>query len=221
MIVLNIRPNLSPLHRALSDLGAKQMPFATMLALNRLASGVSQTESDAVRETFENPTPFTQRGFFVTSATKARPIAFVSAKDIQAQYLRPYLDGGLRFLGSKRAMLVPKSVATNQYGNLSRNKLKSLKGKPGIFIGPVKTKSGETINGVWQRAQPAKLAKGGRKAKIARPVGGLKLLIRFEDTTPVPKHFPFVERARAYLHRNARGEFERALREAVASARRR
>lgn len=221
MLSINISADLSGLQRGLRAFGAKQVPFATALTLTRLAQGVSDQESDAVRETFDNPTPFTQKGFRVQPATKADQVAFVFAKDIAAQYLAPYVFGGPRWLGSKRAMLVPKGVATNQYGNLPRGKLQALKGKPGIFVGDVKTKGGKTIGGVWQRPVAAARPRGMRRGAIAQPRGGLKLLIRFEDTTQTRKHLPFYERAQAYVSRHARDEFTRALRQALATGRRR
>ena len=220
MIVLNIRADLAPLHRAISDLGAKQIPFAEALALTRLAQGVSAQESEAVVKTFDHPTPFTQRAFYVKAATKSRPIAFVAVKDIQAQYLAPYVIGGPRSLGAKRAMLVPRDIALNQYGNLPRNKLQALKGKPGVFVGKITTKDGKTISGLWQR-DPRAAAKGIKRVKgIVQSKAGLKLLIQFEDTTRAPKHLPFEERARSYVKANAAREFQAALAQGVATARR-
>lgn len=208
------------LHRMLQDWHVKQVPFATALALTRLARGAAEVEADEVRKTFDNPTPFTQRSFFVTSATKANQIAYVSAKDIQAQYLLPYVIGGMRYLGQKRAMLVPRAIAVNQYGNLPRGKLQQLQGKRGIFVGKVKTKAGQTISGVWQRPVVATKGKGSKRSATAKAATGLKLLVRFEDTTPTRKHLPFVERARAYVQANAREEIDKALREAARTARR-
>ncbi|MDR3408457.1 MAG: hypothetical protein P4L68_08165 [Methylovirgula sp.] len=230
MLNLDIKVDLKPMHRALLDLGNKQVTFAAAAALTKLAQGASDQETIAVKETFDRPTPFTQRGFRIVPATKGTLASFVLAKDIQAQYLAPYVFGGPRFLGSKRAMLVPKQVGVNQYGNLPRNKLAQLKGRSDIFIGPVKFKSGETINGVWQRpavgirrdgARGTKGATKGSKTAsvIASANTGLKLLIRFEDTSDAPKHLPFMERARAYVTANARREFEVALRRALATAR--
>jgi hypothetical protein len=217
MLTINMRPDMGAVHRALSDLHAKQIPFATTLAMTHLAQGVQRAETEQIDKTFDKATPFTERAFFITPATKSRQIIFVSAKDIQAQYLAPYVFGGERFLGSKKSMLVPKNIAVNQYGNLPRGRLKQLQGKPGIFIGQVKTKKGGVINGVWQRPLPIKVK--GMRGKVAKPVGGLKLLIRFEDTTPTTKHFPFMELAKDYIRRNAKAEFAEALKFAIRTAR--
>jgi hypothetical protein len=216
MIAIDIRADLRPMQRAMMALGAKQVPFATSLALNDLAKGVAEEERDAVSETFETPTPFTRNAFRIEVATKSRPIAIVAAKDIQAQYLAPYVGGGARYLGAKRGMLAPRAVGLNQYGNLTKGKIQSLKARPNVFVGPVKTRSGRIINGVWQRPTPGKgTRRGAHAAPVRRP---LKLLIQFEDTSQVRKRLPFQERARRYVQRNAGDAFALALRRAMATA---
>lgn len=217
MTSIDIRANLKPLQRAFIALSAKQVPFATSLALNTLAKGVVAQEKDEVSDTFDTPTPFTQNAFRTEAATKTRPIARVAVKDIQATYLEPYVVGGNRSLGTKRGMLAPRAVTLNQYGNLARGKLASLKGKPGVFIGKVTTRNGRVIDGVWQRPVRG-IRRDGTKGSKGR--SGLKLLIQFEDTTPVRKRFDFFGRARAYLKANAAREFDAALKRAFATARR-
>jgi len=212
---IDIRANLKPLQRAFIGLSAKQVPFATSLALNALAKGVVAQEKDEVSDTFDTPTPFTQNAFRIEVATKSRPIARVAAKDIQAEYLEPYVVGGNRSLGTKRGMLAPREITLNQYGNLAKGKLASLKGKPGVFIGKVTTRNGKVVNGVWQRPTSAARRVGNKGGKART---GLKLLIQFEDTTPVRKRFDFFGRATAYLKANAAREFDAALKRAFATA---
>lgn len=215
MITISLKADFRPVERAFNRFQQKQIPFARALALTRLAQGVQAAERQAISETFDNPTPFTLNGIVVKPATKTRPVAIVYARDIAGAYLAPYVNGGDRSLGKKKGMLVPRDVPLNQYGNLSAGTLARLKAKPGVFIGPVKTKSGKVINGVWQRPTSAKI---GKRGKILKQGGPLKLLIQFADTTPVQKHLPFYERARAYLKRNARREFAAAMRQALATA---
>jgi hypothetical protein len=230
VIAFNIKADLRPLQRAFVDLRAKQAPFAISLALNALAKGVQQVEQDEVRQTFDTPTPFTQSAYRIEVATKGKPVAVVAAKDIQAEYLEPYVVGGNRSLGTKRGMLAPRAVGLNQYGNLPKSKLASLRSKPGVFIGPVTfKKSGKTINGVWQRSatKRGERYKGGgeygTRGRNTDAIGGarttLKLLIQFEDTTPAPKRLPFYERAQAYLQRNAAREMDIAMRRALSTRR--
>ncbi len=218
MISFGITANLKPLHRAMIALRADQVPFAMSMALNDLAAGVASIERDAIDKTFDTPTPFTKNAIRTVRATKFNPIATVAIKDIQADYLAPYVLGGDRSLGKKRGMLAPRAVALNQYGNLPKAKLASLKAKPNVYIGPIKTRAGKVISGVWQRPAKAKRPRGG-KPSGAQPRQGLKLLIQFEDTTPVRKRLPFEQLARTYIQRNAAGAFEAALRRALATAR--
>ncbi|MDB5412633.1 MAG: hypothetical protein JWR10_968 [Rubritepida sp.] len=210
VIALDIKPDLRSVHRAMMSLGAKQVPFANSVALNALAKGVATTERDEVAKEFETPTPFTVNSMRIEVATKSKPVSFVAVKDIQAEYLEPYVVGGQRALGKKRGMLAPRAVGLNRYGNLTRGKLASLKSKPGVYIGGIRTKAGKVINGVWQRPRPAKAG----KAK-----GGLKLLLQFTDTTEAPKHLAFYERGTAYVRANAAREYGLALQRALATAR--
>jgi hypothetical protein len=216
VIAINITPNISALQKTFAGLKAKQMPFAASLALNNLAKGVVVEEKGLVAETFDSPTPFTQNAYRIEVATKTNLMAVVAAKDIQAEYLEPYVDGGNRSLGGKRGMLVPVGEPTNQYGNLTRTKLQQLKGRPNVFIGPVVIR-GKVINGVWQRQSASKAGKRRRGAPKQR--GPLKLLIMFKDTTPAPKQLDFYGRAIAYVRNNAAREFDLAIRRALATAR--
>ncbi|MDH4746859.1 hypothetical protein OMP43_22810 [Sphingomonas sp. CBMAI 2297] len=220
MITVNFKADLKPLHRALIDLQANQIPFALALGATRLAQGVVVEEADEIDKTFDNPTPFTKKSFAIVPATKKSPVAIVFPKDVQEAYLEPYIVGGNRSLGSKKAMLVPITARTNAYGNLSRNQLAALKGKPNVFVGTVHSRrTGKPISGVWQRT-PAKRAPARKGAVSNAAPGKLKLLIAFEDTTPAPKRLDFYGRARRYISRNAAAVFSDALSQAIASARR-
>ncbi len=231
MIRVNLKSNLRPLQRAMIDFHSDQVPFAMALALNELAAGLVARERGAIDETFETPTPFTENAYRIEVATKRRPLASVMAKDIQASYLQPYVVGGQRSLGSKRGMLVPRQVKLNQYGNLSKGKLASLKAKPNVFIGPVTfrkgKRAGEPIYGVWERSSAGRRKDGsyGTKGDSQNKVHGarttLKLLIEFSDSTEAPKQLDFYGRGEAYLRANSAGAFDRGVRRALATKRRR
>jgi hypothetical protein len=86
-------------------------------------------------------------------------------KDIQARYLTPEILGGKQVLGKGRGILKPVDQPTNRYGNLPRNLISRLRGRPDIFVGRVETKAGSTI-GVWQRVN---ITRSGRQRKhVAR-----------------------------------------------------
>ncbi|NIJ07224.1 hypothetical protein FHS31_000820 [Sphingomonas vulcanisoli] len=186
--------------------------------MTSLAKGLELAEDQATIATFDHPTPFTQKAFATLPATKSKQVAIVFVKDVQEQYLAPYIFGGDRSLGSKKAMLVPIGAGVNGYGNLPRNTIARLKGKPNVFVGTITTKAGKRIAGVWQRPMSAPLGK--RRRGIVQPTGHLKLLVEFKATTPAPKHFDALGLAEAYLRRNAEREFSIAWRKALSTARR-
>jgi hypothetical protein len=204
---INMRAALQQQTRRYTDFQRRQVPFAISLMLNSLAGMVRDAETEALSDVFDNPTPFTRRAFGVRSATKHNLTAYVFAKDIQAQYLEPWETGGRQVLGSKRAILTPKGARVNQYGNLPKGRLATLKAQSNVFIGAVKTKKGETINGVWRR--PAR-----RNGKST-----LKLMIRFSDPAPVPARLHFADRALDIVRRNGEAEWDKAMAVALATAR--
>lgn len=232
---IDIRVDLKPLHKAMAALGARQIPFATALTLNELAKGVKAAEQAEVGRVFETPNPFTQNAFRTVNATKGNLVARVLAKDStndtggQNAYLAPYVFGGDRSLGKKKAMLAPitNNIALNAYGNLPRNKIKTLKAKPNVFIGTVRfRRSGKSYSGVWERPERRRRKDGSYGTigdthnKFDNVRSGLTLLIEFEDTTPVRKHLDFDGTARRYIKKNAAHEFDMALRKAMATQRR-
>ncbi|ASD79154.1 hypothetical protein CEJ98_09120 [Burkholderia gladioli pv. gladioli] len=221
MMSISVRSNVKEFEREIDRRFRKQMPFAVATALNKTAARVGEAETENIRQTFEHPTPFTQKSVGVRRARKSAPIAIVFMKDIAASYLLPYEVGGVHKLNS-RALLNPKDIKLNQYGQLSRGTLAALRNRPDIFIGAVKTANG-TINGVWQRPTDTKRvtylnARGKRLGKLNKVGpdgrGHLKLLIRFGDALPVKKHLNWGRTASQVVSR----WFDRDLAEAFAAA---
>ena len=150
MIGLNIKVDSRAVERGLNDLMRKQIPFAKAQAINAVAECVRAAEQANLKETFRSPSPFTVNSVAVRKATKSNPVATVFVKPIAAKYLLPFENGGVHQLPG-RALLNPKNVRLNRYGQLPRGMVAKLKGMPDVFIGAVKTKDGQTVNGIWQR----------------------------------------------------------------------
>lgn len=197
------------LERQMTNLERQQIPFAAAQTATALARRTQMSEIAALGETFDKPTPFTNRAFGVLPARKDDGIAILFAKDIQAKYLKPFLDGGKQVLGNSRAILTPKGIALNQYGNIPRGKIAALKGKPNVFVGPVHTKSGQVISGVWERP----VASGKNQHT------GLKLLVRFTDPQPVKQRLPYFQRANEVVQQWGQAEADLAIARALATAR--
>lgn len=223
---ISVASNIAAVSRALSDVERKQLPFAIAQTITAVARLAAKAEKDAMPKIFDRPTPFTVNSVAVKGATKSNPEAIVYIKDIAASYLAPYEFGGThKLIGSGRTWLNPKDRSLlNKYGNLSTTTLNRLKGRPDIFVGTIKTRSGESIGGVWQRPAPTKVVRTpGMKTKSLRgqnQSGHLKLLIRFGDAKPVRQHLEFGSRAQAVVQRAFAVEFGKALAKAVATRRR-
>lgn len=203
---ISVRANVKEITRTLSALANKQIKFATAQALTALAKEVQDDEIKNIASTFKQPKPFTQKSVGVQGARKDTLTATVFVRPIAAKYLAPYEEGGSHVL-SGRALLNPKNIKLDKYGQLPRKVLQRLKARPDVFIGPVKTKAGK-VNGVWQRI-PA-------KKKLP---AHLKLLIRFGDALAVTKRLNYRSRAKAIVDRRFNAVFDEAISHALATAR--
>lgn len=203
---ISIRSNLKQVTRQLSALAYKQVDFAAAQAVNDLARQVAVAEQANIKAVFKKPKPFTVNAVGVKGATKRTLTAVVFVRPIAAKYLAPYEDGGNHELPG-RALLNPKNIRLDQYGQLTRATLARLKARSDVFIGPIKTSHG-VVNGVWQRTK----ARRGVRA-------GLKLLIRFGDALPVQKRLGYGAKARDVVNKGWHAAFERAMARALATAR--
>lgn len=229
MIGISVKSDIKKLTRSLSDLAAKQVPFAKAQAINATAKRVQVAEAENIKKTFKSPTPFTQNSVAIKRATKGRPTAIVYVRDIAAKYLQPYETGGVHVLPGL-ALLNPKNIPLNAYGQLPRGIIDKLKGRPDVFIGAVRLKNGDTINGIWQRPTDTKRVtllneRGKRLGKLNRlkrtddnPRGKLKLLIRFGNALPVQKQLNYGKQARVIVNRYLAQDFDAALKKALATA---
>lgn len=221
MIKIDIRSDMKKLTRELDSFARKQVPFATALTVNGLAKRVQAEEAKAILETFDHPTPFTKRAIGMKSATKTTLTALVFAKDIQALYLEPYLDGGRQLLRGKAGLPVPVDARTNQYGNLPKGAIARMRGQPNVFFGKVQLKNGRTISGIWQRPGSASGGVRPRAAKqsgAAKPKGGLKLLVKWTEGVEVHQRLDYQPRAARIIATHGATEFEAAFKRAMATA---
>lgn len=219
VITIRVSSNANALARGLDDFIRRQLPFAIAQGVNQTAQRVAKAESDNIVATLTNPTPFTRKSVGVQRAKKGSPTAVVFMKDITAAYLQPYETGGVHKLPGT-ALLNPKDIALNQYGQLPRGIMAKLRGRKDIYIGVIKTSKG-SINGVWQRLDVSRNG-GVRKKRVARGglydkhLGALKLLIRFGDALPVKKQLNWGKRAKQIVDQ----WIDKDLSAALAAARR-
>jgi hypothetical protein len=228
---LNIKSNIDKFQRELTAAAHKQLPFATAQALTALAKRVAEAEKVNEEKVLDRPKPFTQNAISVVRANKERMQAVVFMKDITAHYLEPYQFGGSNVLNS-RALLKPVGAMKDldQFGNLPRTFLRSLKGRADIFIGAIKTKNG-VVNGVWQRSVEEGIAvsvtrltrngklRTGKTKKALNTSGSLKLLVKFDDPHRVTQNLDWFGVAERTVQKHFNREMGRALAKAIATAR--
>lgn len=210
--------NLKDLSDQLRQL-QKQIPFALSQALTSVARKIEAAEKTALQRHLDNPTPFTVKSIGSRGARKDNLTATVFVRDIAASYLEPFEFGGQHKLNGQ-ALLNPKNVKLNKFGNLPRNKLSQLKAKPSTFIGEI-----GGVNAVWQRKKPKgkkgkKRAKrspnGTRRERVKQPAP--KLLIRFGDALPVSPTLGYMDRASKMASALIPGELSKAISEAIRTA---
>ncbi len=212
--------NLTDLSNQLRTL-RKQIPFATAQAMTAVVRKIEDAQKVAMQRNLDNPTPFTVKSVKSRGARKSDLKAKVFVMNTAAAYLEPFETGGVHKLNGS-ALLNPKDIKLNKYGNLPRNKLSSLKSKENTFIGDI-----GGVNGVWQRKK-AKKGKKGRKRLQRSPNGTRrdrkkqpmpKLLIRFGDALPVEPVLGYQDRAMKMTQSLLPQEINRAIAEAIRTAR--
>ena len=209
-MAIEFKVNSAEVARSLAA-DAKQIRFATVLAVNDLAKRVQDAETAALPRVLDRPTPFTMRAFGTKGATKQTMQAEVFAKQTQAKYLAPSEFGGQQVLGNARRIRTPVDAKLNAYGNLPKGFIArkiaggalSTPGKRGFFIGVVKG-----VNGLWQRVPGTKTTPPS-----------LKLLVAFTKPVEVKPKLGFAQRALQVVRDNAAPAFADALRRALKSAR--
>ena len=212
--------NLTDLSNQLRTL-RKQIPFATAQSMTAVVRKIEDAQKVAMQRNLDNPTPFTVKSVKSRGARKSDLKAKVFVMNTAAAYLEPFETGGVHKLNGS-ALLNPKDIKLNKYGNLPRNKLSSLKSKENTFIGDI-----GGVNGVWQRKK-AKKGKKGRKRLQRSPNGTRrdrkkqpmpKLLIRFGDALPVEPVLGYQDRAMKMTQALLPQEINRAIAGAIRTAR--
>ncbi|HHI0472264.1 TPA: hypothetical protein ACP4W7_005217 [Klebsiella variicola] len=196
----------------------KQIPYASAQAMTAVVRQIAAAQKVALGRKLESPTPFTVNSVGSAGARKNNLRAKVYVRDIAAEYLEPFEFGGEHKLNGQ-ALLNPKNIKLNKYGNMPRNKLSQMKAKPNVFVGEL-----NGVNAVWQRRKPKKSnkkrakrsANGTRRPK--RKERAPKLLVRFGDALPVTPTLDYMNRSRSMAAGLMPGALCRAIEEAIRTA---
>lgn len=135
--MFKIEYNDTVLVSRLSDLEKRQLPFATMQALNDAMFAVRDAWQKAVPQVFEQPTPFTMNAVLYKKATKDNLVAEVFLRDEMrdgtppARYLATQAQGGAReekpvefllrnagLIGANEYLVPAKGFPLDAFGNV-------------------------------------------------------------------------------------------------------
>lgn len=146
-VKLTLSTNFEEMWADLSDKVKARVPIAVAIAMNATVSDVYGAEQAAMRDVFDNPTPFTLNGVRYTKATPTNLSAEVylddtfrgSAAHPAAEYLIPEIDGGVRaqkrseYILSQADILPPGMSAVpgvgavlDEYGNMSTGQIQQI-----------------------------------------------------------------------------------------------
>lgn len=200
MVKISVKTDVKQIVKKLNSFARKQAPFATSKALNDTAFQVMTKERDVVGKHIDKPTPFTKRGFRFKKSNKRKLVAEVFIPPAQNKYMKFQVDGGTRS-PNRTAIPIPVGQKKNKYGNMPRNKVKTLLAGVKTFSGRPKGHPGAPA-GIYKRLG----AKGRKK---------LRLMVKWHPENVTYKSlFPFYSIAR----REAQARFPSNMRRAMAFA---
>lgn len=195
--MFTIEANFDEVERWLTDFERKQLPFAIAQALTMTVQDAKVEEERLLPLRLDRPTPFTQRGLMIVSATKRRLVAEIRFKDIQANYLELQQTGGTR-MPRRRAIAVPVGQRLNRYGNMPRTAIKRMLARSDTFSGVIRG-----VAGIWQRK---------KKGKI-------KLLVAYEPRARYRPRLHFQSDMQSVVLRRLEPNFAVTLANAIRTAR--
>lgn len=213
---INVSSEIRRFQKTIDKTMRDQIPFAVSAAINETAKKVKISELKGFASSLHKPTPFTMNSMGIVFAKKKKWEATIFVKDIQAAYLAPSEDGGKQVLlpvlaPTNSFVLTPKAKRIlNQYDNLPRNKISQLKKQNGIFVGTIKFKNGDSIEGVWQRPSRSGAV---NKNKGNAPI----LLVRFTKPKDIQKRLKYQQIAKVQVDLWLPFNLERAMKNAMAT----
>jgi len=222
--------------KKLQDISAHKVPKVAAMALTATAKEFKKTITDMMPQVFDRPTPWIQRGMYLTWATPNNLSISVGFKDAQKDVIEPHVYGGGRKLKRSETALqsfgrmsagnytVPGGgVRLNQYGNISSGQYAKILTAARALRGMSDTKFYGRRGGYKLRAGTTDLFIGrpggkplgvweryGAKRQRVRPI-----LIFINKQPQYKKRLPFYETAQRIVQPIFRREFIRLADETI------
>ena len=217
----------------------KQVKYATMLALSRTASKLRDRQYSEMHHVFDRPTPYTLRGLRVKPAKKTDLTAWVGFKEAwalrAAKYMPTQVEGGTRKLKAyekaiqQRVIMRPwnkaypagtyfipgRGARLDAYGNMSSGQINQI-------LSDLQAQGDTKANTTTRSAGRNK----GRGRYWATPKGiwhilgqAMTMVLVATQTPPAySKRYPFYEISERFVREHWDEEFNKAFKEAVATA---
>jgi hypothetical protein len=240
---IEVKSNIQEGIKRLDDIGRRQVPFATAVALTKTAQAVKDDLKAEMGRVFHNPTPYTLNSLFMKPATKARPEAVVWLKDFSfkgipaTKYLAPQIYGGARNAKRSERMLqrmgllpdgmywVPgQGARLNQYGNISGGQITQILSALGASPDQFQNRTSRSMQRAMARgsllhyfvARPGSHLRQGVWQRTKRGVKPALMFVRSPQYQPRLDFFGVAEKT---VNREFSAQFEKAFRFALSTQR--
>ena len=210
----------------------KQIPFATMMALNDVAFDARSYTQKSLPRRLDRPTPAMVKSVQVQKAKKKNLVAtvgfaglgFKSSKwqESAAKIMKRHIKGGTR-KAKGTPLRIPSDIKgggikLNKYGNIGGKKAKIAKmiGKSDQFFeGIPKGDFSAKDRGIWERTPANSKRKSNKKHQAS---GKIVQRIADEPYADYSKRYPFEKIVQLAVNKNYKKRFNRALIKALRSA---
>lgn len=195
MKLINVSTNIKEVTKNLKRKEKKQIPFATMIAINDTLFQLRKEMGKQTIKKLDRPTPFTQKGFMVRKANKKNLLGMLFIKKDVAKYLKFQIEGGVRSSDKKIGVPTGKSKL-NKYGNIPGRKKGLIRNKK------QKIMTIKDMTGVFEEHKDRTLS----------------LMVAFKDRVVYPAIFPFYKIGQKFISSVFDKNFRKALDKALRTA---
>ncbi len=152
---------------------AKQVAYATAVALTRTGQDLRSAIPAALDEALDKPTEFTKRGTYLVPARKDNLAAEIGFRPIQARYMRYQIEGGI-YEPKAGGIKLPGEIQLNAFGNIPRGTIAALKraAKDGSLSNALARKVARVVDAGGEASDIAyqRLNLHGNRRKRAAPI---------------------------------------------------
>ena len=231
--MLSVQSDTKKLTSYLKGVQRKQIPYATMNALNDVAFDARSFVQKSLPRRFDRPRPQTINSVQVKKTNQTDLTAIVGFAGLgfrtskwnesAAKIMRRHIKGGTRFPKTGGKLRIPSDtkgggIKLNVFGNITgkKNKIAKMLGKSDQFFeGIPKGKFSNKDRGIWERTPANNKRAKGSKAKKWKATGKIVQRIAYEPFTKYKARYPFEKIVVLAIKKNYKKRFEKALQYAL------